>query len=77
MWAYATDKVLVKYFEGVNIFSSERNEIGSTKVQDPTYGNELIARVFEIEINGRRKKFATAEVCSSVSIYFLPSQQDS
>jgi hypothetical protein len=77
MWTYATDKALVKHFEGVNIFNSARKEIGSTKVLDPTYGNELIARVFEVEINGRRKEFATAEACSSVFIYFIPSQQDS
>lgn len=77
MWTYANQKMLVKYFEGINIFSSTWIEAGSDKVKDPIYGNELTVGVFEIEVNGRRKKFATTEVSNGVHIYFLPSIQGS
>lgn len=77
MWTYANDKMLAKYFEGINIFSSAWIQTGSAKIKDPTYENELTVGVFEIEVNGLRKGFATTEVSNGVHIYFLPSMQGS
>jgi len=77
MWIYANDRMLARYFEGINIFTAEWIETGRAEVKDPTYGKELTAGVFEITVNGRREEFATTEVSNGVQIYFLPSKQDS
>ena len=75
MWVYASDRMLARYFEGANVFTFERRSIGITTVQDPAYENELTAGIFEVEINGKRKKFATTEVSNGIHAYYLPAAQ--
>ena len=74
-WEYATDAMLVKYFEHENVWAKkwERVRGADITIKDPQHGTDVLLAVYEAVFNGVRKRFAAGEVSNGLQVFFIPA----